>query len=249
MYITSVKTPKVRVGMRLTELLDKAIPSLVEKSVVVVTSKIVSICQGDVVKNDSSIDKRNLIHKHSEYYLDDQCNAQYGIILTINNDTLIASGGIDESNGDGYLILWPKNIHEATKNIWLHLKNKFHLSHLGVIITDSHTTPLRWGTTGIGISWCGFEALKNYIDTPDIFGRKLHVTKASILDGLAAAAVVTMGEGNEQTPLAVVSDVPFVKFVERPPTTEETSSLRITKEEDIYAPLINSPKWKKGGGL
>lgn len=248
MQITPVKTPKVRVGMKLSELLDAAIPSLTDGSVVVVTSKIVSICQGDVVKNDNSVDKRDLIQKHSEYYLEDECNAKYGIILTINNHTLIASGGIDESNGDGYLIFWPKNVHEATKRIWQHLKDTFHLTRLGVIITDSHTTPLRWGTTGIGISWCGFDALKNYIDTPDIFGRPLHVTKASILDGLAAAAVVTMGEGNEQTPVAVINDVPFVEFQDRVPLPAEIAALRIAKEEDIYAPLINSPKWKKGGG-
>lgn len=247
MIITPIKTKPVVVGDTMESLLDTYIPTLRERSVVVITSKIISICQGDVIKQTKDVNKRDLIRKQSEYYLDDAANDAYGIVLTINNDTLIASSGIDESNGDGYLILWPKEPQDSAQKIWQYLRDKFHLKNLGIIISDSHTTPLRWGTSGIGIAWAGFDPLKNYIDTPDIFGRKLHVTKSSILDGLAASAVVTMGEGNEQTPIAVITNVPFVTFCDHPPTPEETAALGISKEEDIYAPLINSPKWKKGG--
>ncbi len=247
MIVTAYKTPKIVVGNRLLETLDACLPKLPERSVVAVTSKIVSICQGRVIKNDGTIDKHDLIHKESQLYMEEENSRQWGIVLTVKNDTLIASSGIDESNGNGYFILWPVNIEKTAADVWRHLRETHHLKHVGVIIIDSHTTPLRWGVTGIGIGFCGFEPLKNYIDQPDIFGRLLHVTKASVLDGLSAAAVLVMGEGNEQTPLSVISGVPFVRFADRPPTAKEIQALHISITEDIFSPLINSPLWKKGG--
>ncbi len=244
MIVTAHKTPKVAIGDDMLPLLSTRLPAIAEGDIVVVTSKIVSICQGRVVKNDGTVDKYELIRKEADRYLEDDRLSAYGIVLTIKDHTLIASAGIDESNGNGYFILWPKNVHQMAADIWAFLRKRYTLKNLGVIITDSHTTPLRWGTTGIGIAWCGFEPLKNYIGTPDIFGRNLHVTKASMLDGLAGAAVAVMGEGNEQTPLAVIRDVPFVTFQTHPPTGKEIAALQISLKDDIYAPLVDSPKWK-----
>jgi len=246
MTIKTYKTKKVIPGDSLEEVLDTSLPALSENSIAVITSKIIAICQGDVVKNDKSLDKNQLIRKEAELFIDEPSLSQYHVMLTVKRDMIIANAGIDESNGNGYLILWPKNVDKAALKVWYFLKQKFSLKNLGVIISESRTVPLRWGTLGVGLAWCGFAALKNYIGTPDIFGRSLKMTKLSILDGLSAAAVTVMGEGNEQTPLAVISDVPFVTFQDRPPTQEEYDSVRISLVDDIYSPLTNSPKWKKG---
>ena len=227
--------------------LDECLPKLQENSVVVVTSKIISICQGRVVKNDGTIDKRKLIRSEAQLYMEEENSTKWGIVLTVKNDTLIASSGIDESNGNGYFVLWPKDIEHTASDIWRYVKTTYHVKHVGVIIADSHTTPLRWGVTGIGIGWCGFKPLNNYIGQPDIFGRLLHVTKASMLDGLASSAVLVMGEGNEQTPLSMITNVPFVKFTDRPPTPKEIKDFHISLDEDIFSPLVNSSLWKKGG--
>ncbi len=52
MIVTAYKTPKIVVGSDLFATLDACLPKLQEGMVVVVTSKIISICQGRVVKND-----------------------------------------------------------------------------------------------------------------------------------------------------------------------------------------------------
>ncbi len=246
MQIQAYATKKIIVGDKLFHVLDIALPKLHENNIVVVTSKIVSICQGRVKKASTKEEKRTLIKREADAYLDvSELWKSHGVLLTLNESILIPSAGIDESNGNGYLILWPKNIHQTAADIWRYLKQKHHLKHLGIIITDSHTTPMRWGTTGMGLSWCGFAALKDYIGTPDIFGKKLRVTKANMLDGLASAAVLTMGEGNEQTPLAVIRDTPFIHYQDQPPTKQEIQSLRIALEEDIFAPLLTAVPWKK----
>lgn len=244
MIINPIKTQKLSYpAPQIESVLDQYLPKLPDKSIVVITSKIISICQGRVIKHTNLSKKRQLIIQEADYYIPHE--PYPGITLTIKDNVLIPSAGIDESNGNGYYILWPKNIQQTINNIRQYLVKQHNNKHIGVIVTDSHTTPLRWGTTGFALCHSGFAALNDYIGKPDIFGKKLQVTKQNVRDGLAAAAVATMGEGNEQTPLAVISDIPFVTFQKRNPTSFELQGLSITPKKDIYAPLIDINKWKK----
>jgi putative folate metabolism gamma-glutamate ligase len=247
MQVYPVRTDIVKSGDRLADILDKSLPPLTENSVVAVTSKIVSICEGRMVPNDGSVDKRTLIHEEADQYLEDpEYYDKYHISLTVKDSHLIASSGIDESNGNGYFILWPENPQASAVGIWNYIRSRYHLKNLGVIITDSHTTPLRWGVTGVGLGWCGFKALKPYIGKPDLFGRSFKFVNGSVIDGLAAAAVLVMGEGSEQTPLAVISDLTFVEFSDTPPADTDVKKMKIALEDDIYAPLLSNAGWKKG---
>lgn len=249
MLVNAYKTHKIQPHEDLFKILDKYLSKLDEKSIVVITSKIVSLTEGHVVKNDGRTEKHDLAKKESQYYLGDEYPAPYGHLITIKNDILIPSAGIDESNSNGYFVLYPEDLQETANSIWRYLRKKHQLKELGIIISDSHTTPLRWGVTGIGLSWCGFKSMNNLVGSDDLFGRKLISTQASVLDGITAAAVVVMGEGAEQTPLAVVSNVTFVSFQDREPTQKELDAIKITKEKDIYGPLLTSVKWEKGGDL
>lgn len=245
MKVTSIKTEKIIPGKTdIFSILDKHVKSFSEKSILAVTSKIVSICEGRVISTDE-IDRDTVIQQEAEYYLPREMS-KYNSTLTIKRNLLVPAAGVDESNGDGYFILWPKDPQKTANEIRSYLKNRFVLQHVGVIITDSKTTPLRWGTTGVSLSQSGFAALKNYIGEPDIFGKNLKMTKANITDALAIAAVLTMGEGNEQTPLAVLEDLPFVEFQNRNPSKKELQDFAISMEDDLYSTLLTSVQWKKG---
>lgn len=245
MIVTAYKTKKVSQGDDLFSILDEGVPALQNEDIVAVTSKIVSVCEGSMIKNNGSVDKLDLIKQEADSYLDVPLSQTYGVTITIKDNKLVANAGIDESNGNGYFILWPRKPMQSAAAIWEYLRTKYKLTKLGVIITDSHIIPLQWGTRGRAISWCGIEPLKNYIDTPDIFRQQLHATKASVIDGLAAAAVAVMGEGNEQTPLALIKDVPSVKFQDHQPTKEEIGAMAIAINDDIYSPLLTAVEWKK----
>lgn len=246
MNIQPVKTAKITTGSHeIFGVLDAAIPGLTEKSVVVVTSKIVSLCEGRTVKIGEA-DKNDLILAESEWYIPTDMNP-LGVTLTITKNLLVPSAGIDESNGDGYYILWPEDPQKSAGMIRKYLADKFGLSDLGVLITDSRTTPLRWGVSGIALSYSGFSGLNDYIGKPDLFGRKMEMTMVNVADGLAAAAVVVMGETNEQTPIAVITDVDFVHFDKTKPTQQELEVWQIPMEIDLYGPLLSRGPWKKGG--
>ncbi|MEI6326858.1 MAG: coenzyme F420-0:L-glutamate ligase [Candidatus Roizmanbacteria bacterium] len=248
MKVTVFKTHKITSkDTNIFSVIDTYIPSLSEKSIVVVTSKIVSICEGRMVKKISDEQKDKLVTDEAEYYLPREFN-QYGFLISINKNILVASAGIDESNGNGYYILWPEDPQRSANQIRSHLLDRFHLKEVGVIITDSKLTPLRWGVTGVSLSHSGFESIYSYVGRPDIFGRKLKAEKSNIADGLATSAVVVMGEGEEQQPLAVIDDVPFVQFQERSPTAEELDEIKISLDEDVYASMLTRVPWRKGKG-
>lgn len=247
MKVTSYKTKKVVTGDNLYKILDKYLPKLKEKTVVAVTSKIIAICQGDVVKNDGKTDKQKLVVQEADLYIENE--SEYGIVIpTIKNSVFLANSGVDESNGNGDFILWPKDLEKATNKIWEYLRRKNNIKELGVVVTDSRLSPLTFGLTGVAISWCGFEATQDYRGKSDIFGRELKMSQKNITNGLAAAAEVVMGEGAEQTPLGVITDIPNIIFQNRPPTKEEKESLKIELKNDIFGKILNSVKWIKGGG-
>ncbi len=253
MNVIAIKTPIVRPGDDLFRVIDDALlrhprldsGSIVENSVLAVSSKIVALCEGRMVEKKNDEQKDGLIEQESAYYLPRSENP-YNVSLTITNNILAASAGIDESNANGNYILWPKDPQESANKIRGHLVEKFKLQHVGVILTDSKTTPLRWGVTGIALSYSGFKPLHNLIGHPDIFGKPLEYTQVSVIDNLACAAILEMGESNEQTPLAILTDIQQIEFVSHNPTKEEIDALKISLDEDLYGVFLKNAKWRKG---
>ncbi len=242
MIIRPISTRPINTRDKLEKILDEYVLSMPENAILVITSKVVSICEGSVVKAD----KQNLsalVQKEADLVL--EAVNPYKIALTIKDSVLIPNAGIDHSNGNGNYILWPKNAWKTAETLRLYLKKRFSLKHCGVIITDSKTTPLRWGTTGVALAVSGFAPLNDYRGKMDIFGHELQVTQANVADGLAASAVVAMGEGAEQTPIVMIEDVPFVQFLDRAITKKQRDSLKISMKDDLYGPMLNSAKWRK----
>ncbi|MBU1031591.1 coenzyme F420-0:L-glutamate ligase [Patescibacteria group bacterium] len=224
-----------------------AIKNLKENSVVAVTSKVVSIGEGRCIllKN---IEKDELIKKEADKYLPRKMVPNEWVMYTIKNNLLVASAGIDESNANGYYILWPENPEVSAKKIWEYLRNKFNLKNLGIIITDSKITPLRRGVVGMAISYYGFKPFKDYRGTEDLFGRKFEMETTNMPDCLATAAVLTMGEGSEQTPLAVITDIPNIEFIQKKYKPKSGDyAFEMPEKEDLFYPFLSSVKWKKGG--
>jgi F420-0:gamma-glutamyl ligase len=194
-------------------------------------------------------DKDELTIREADLYLPRKFVPGAWVMHTMKNNVFIPSAGIDESNAAGYYILWPWDVKRTAKELWSWLRKKYHVKDLGVIITDSHTIPLRRGVLGISLAHYGFEPLKDYRETPDLFGRLLKMTQTNIADGIAAAAVMLMGEGKEGTPLCIIKDVPWVRFVSKPVKSKKSfSSFEIKTKEDLYYPLLSRAPWRKGKG-
>lgn len=247
MLVTPYQTKKIVAGDDLFAILKESLPSVLpEKSVVAVSSKIIALCEGRIA-DPAKVTRDELAIEEAEYYLPRETNP-FDVMVTIKNNVMIASSGIDQSNADGQYVLWPKDVQESANMIRAYIAKSKGLREIGVIITDSKLSPLRWGVTGVALAHSGFQAIRSYVGKPDVFGRPLKVETVNDADSLAAASVNVMGEGDEQTPLAVISDIPYVTFVDKDPIGKESLPTMIDMHHEVFTPLLTSVSWKRGKG-
>lgn len=216
--------------------------SLKNGDIFCVSSKIVSIDEGRCVPIEGN-DKEELIKAEADWYMKAPRSSKWRSRYTINQGVMVGSAGIDESNGSGHYILYPKDPFKSAKRIRSWLMKTYGLTELGVIVTDSMSMPLRRGAIGFALSWDGIDPLRDYRGTPDIFGRKIKIELANLVDALAAAAVFEMGEGAERTPIAVIRGARNVALKNR--SSRKEAQLIVEPENDVFAPLFWSKKWKR----
>ncbi|MEN9558605.1 MAG: hypothetical protein RL141_974 [Candidatus Parcubacteria bacterium] len=228
MIVTPIKTRVFNEREDLFTFITQQIKKLPEKSVLVVTSKIVALAEGRTAVRKNEREKIRLIKQESTLAI----RTKY-VWLTIKDGMVMPSAGIDESNANGKLILLPKDSFTSARDLRRRLRAHYRVKHLAVLITDSRTMPLRVGVTGVTLGYAGLRGLRDYRGTPDIFGRRFQFSKTSVVDGLAAAAGFVMGEGAEQQPLALITNAP-VAFR----NTVRRTELIINPADDLYRPLF-----------
>ncbi len=237
MKIEAIKTEIITPSsISLEAFLDKYITELHEEVIVVFSSKVISLIEGRVSRE---LEKREeLVRKEADFISREETKNAHHII--IKEHAFIFGAGIDLSNAAGTLVLLPENAMQTAREIQQYLANKFKLKQFGVIISDSRSLPLRRGTVGVALGFSGFSPLLDYRGTPDIFGRNFEVEVSNIVDSIAIAANLAMGEGTEQTPIAVVSAVPSVKWDDSFPTEEQLNELFLDLEEDLFYPFYKN---------
>ncbi len=187
----------------LLEVLDTSLSDVGEGDVVIITSKVVAIHEGRFVPIEGT-DKEALVKREAEYVYQSERQKKP---LTITNDALISGAGIDESNGEGYYILLPKDSYISARAIRTHLIKPHGLTRLGVVITDSHSLPFRYGAMSVSIGCWGFLPIESHIGRTDIFGRVMKYSKTNIPDAIAAAATLVSGECDEVQPIQIARGV------------------------------------------
>ena len=229
MNTKAIKTRVFKEGEELIPFIARFIKKIPEKSVLVVTSKIVSLSEKRTAIIENSQTKEKLIRKESEFALP----TKY-VWLTIKDGVVMPSAGIDESNAAGKLILLPRDSFKTARLLRRKLWQIYKIRKFGVLITDSRTMPLRAGVTGVALGYAGFKGIRDYRGQADIFGRKFKFSRTDVADSLAAAAVLVMGEGRERQPLAIIENPP-VEFTDKIHRRE----LKIDIRDDMYRPLFS----------
>ena len=239
MKVTAIKTKKVYPKDDLLSLLLASLPPLREKQILAISGKILSLCYGYFIKKEiEPLSKESLVQREADCYW--KLPNREMTALTLKGGCFLPFAGIDESNGAGTYVLFPKNLFSHTASIWSALRRHYELQTLGVLIIDSHLTPLRRGTTGICLSWCGCSPLHSYRGEKDCFSRAYTMTHLNLIDAYATAAVAEMGEGNEQTPIALIEEATKAQFIDRPPNEEERESIAMHWKEDLFYPLFHA---------
>ncbi|MDR2603233.1 MAG: coenzyme F420-0:L-glutamate ligase [Puniceicoccales bacterium] len=201
---------------------------LEESDMLCIATKCLAIHQGRCVKI-GTIDKKQLIRREADWVWEGNYS------LTVKDGIVIPFSGVDESNGNGYYVLWPQNVTKLLAEIHKYLCEKFTIKYLGLMSIDSKIEPFRRGTVGVAQDIFGFNPIKDYKGKEDIFGRRLEMTSVNIADSLASAACYLMGEGNECCPLLIIRGAENVEFGNK----FSMANTQLVKEDDMFGNILN----------
>ena len=188
--------PEFRPGDDLSAAVAAAAPWLRDSDVVVVTSKVVSKCEGRLVIAPEDPGERDQLRRK---LVDDETVrvlARKGrTLITENRLGLVqAAAGVDGSNiGRAELALLPVDPDASAAALRAGLRERLGVN-IAVVITDTMGRAWRNGQTDAAVGAAGLAVLHNYSGAIDPYGNELVVTEIAVADEVAAAADLVKGK-------------------------------------------------------
>ncbi|MBX7446580.1 coenzyme F420-0:L-glutamate ligase [Mycolicibacterium sp. 3033] len=197
--------PEFRPGDDLAAALAQAAPWLRDDDVVVVTSKVLSKCEGRMVDAPTDPELRDTLRRRLIDAESVRVLARKGRTLITENvlGLVQAAAGVDGSNVDSAeLALLPVDPDGTARRLVQELRERLGV-RVGVVITDTMGRAWRTGQTDVAIGAAGLTVLHGYAGEHDRHGNELIVTEIAVADEIAAAADLVKGKLTA-VPVAVV---------------------------------------------
>jgi coenzyme F420-0:L-glutamate ligase / coenzyme F420-1:gamma-L-glutamate ligase len=136
------------------------------------------------------------------------------------------NAGIDQSNvGDTRILLLPEDPSTSAKGLRANLGKD-----CAVIITDTCGRPFRSGVAGVAVGWAGIAALRDWRGERDLHGKALEITLEAVVDEIAAAANLLMGEAGDGTPAVVFRGLRYPR--------SGIDSVFMAEDKDVIRPRL-----------
>ena len=162
----------------------------------VVTSKVLSKCEGRIVPAPEDPEQRDTLRRK---LIDEEAVrvlARKGRTLITENDLGIvqAAAGVDGSNvGSTELALLPVDPDGSAAALRAGLRERLGVT-VGVVVTDTMGRAWRNGQIDAAIGAAGLTVLHGYAGAHDVHGNELVVTEVAVADEIAAAADLVKGK-------------------------------------------------------
>jgi coenzyme F420-0:L-glutamate ligase/coenzyme F420-1:gamma-L-glutamate ligase len=192
--------PEIAPGDDLAALIAGAVaesgPELRDGDILVVTSKIVSKAEGQIVRSS----REDAIAAETVRVV---ARRDPTTIVETRHGFVMAAAGVDESNtSPGTVVLLPADPDGSARRLRAALRDRLGL-RLGVIVTDTMGRAWRAGQTDTAIGAAGVLPVRDHRGEADAFGNTLEVTVAAVADEIAAAGDLVKGKAL-QIPVALV---------------------------------------------
>jgi len=152
------------------------------------------------------------------------------LIVEDKRGLICINAGVDKSNvpRDSYSLL-PENPDESARKIKERIA-ELTGKNVSVVIGDTFSRPFRRGQVEFAIGIAGIKPFKDYRGQRDLYNNLLRVKNVAIVDEIACAAELVMGQAKEAIPVAII------KNLERAETSEKSSikELAISRQEDLF---------------
>jgi coenzyme F420-0:L-glutamate ligase/coenzyme F420-1:gamma-L-glutamate ligase len=194
--------PEVVAGDSLTALIVTHAPELRDGDVLVVTSKVVSKAEGQIV----DVDRELAIDAETVRVVARRGDTR---IVATRHGFVMAAAGVDASNvTKGDVVVLPVDSDASARRIRDGIRSLAGIN-VGVVISDTFGRPWRVGVTDAAVGFAGLEAFEDLRGTVDPYGNELRVTLTCTVDELAAAADLVKGKANG-VPVAIVRGLAVV---------------------------------------
>lgn len=154
------------------------------------------------------------------------------LLVEDNRDLVAINAAIDKSNvaGKGDFALLPEDPDASAKKCRLEIR-KLTGKDVAIVICDTYSRPFRRGQVNFAIGTSGIRPFRDYRGKEDLFGYVLKVKNVAIVDEIAAAAELLMGQAKEATPVVVFKGLNLVVEFSEESSIKE---LYISREEDLF---------------
>jgi coenzyme F420-0:L-glutamate ligase/coenzyme F420-1:gamma-L-glutamate ligase len=184
---------EVRPGVDLSRLLAHAAKELAAGDVLVVTQKVVSKAEAQLVPIDprDPASKTRIVEGESVRILRRRGDL---VISETRHGFVCANAGVDLSNvEEGWAALLPDDPDRSARRLRDGLRARMGVE-VAVVISDTFGRAWRRGLTDVAIGCAGIRAVVDLRGTEDALGRELVATEVCVVDELAAAAELVMGK-------------------------------------------------------
>lgn len=212
-------------GALLVEACAKQGTPLVDGDVLVVTQKVVSKAEDQVIDLRTIMPSALAVDFASRWEKDARAvevvlqeavrivRMESGVMITETRHGFVcANSGVDASNvGTGsvdYVVLLPKDSDASARRIRNRVR-ELAKCEIAVIVSDTFGRAWREGAGDVAIGLAGIEALWDYRGEIDNDGRELHSTVIAVADEIAAATELVTNKLT-RVPAAIVRGYPYL---------------------------------------
>jgi coenzyme F420-0:L-glutamate ligase / coenzyme F420-1:gamma-L-glutamate ligase len=220
--------PGADLGLLIYEALQAQQLTLQQGDVLVVTQKIISKAEGQLVKLETiepsafariAAETSRKDAPYVEVVLRESrriVRMDHGVLLTETHHGFVcANAGIDESNvsgNEGEIMLLPadsdRSAHEVRARLQ-ELSGEGPAFEIAIIVSDTWGRPWRNGQVNMAIGVAGIEPLADYRGQYDPYGYELHASVIAVADELASAAELVMGK-IDRVPVALIRGYNYI---------------------------------------
>ncbi len=214
-------------------VIDEYMPPVENGDIILFTSKVVSIHQGRCYKKRET-DKIDLAMAEADAYTY-TVSPQKKRLVAVKHHAISLYAGIDPYHD--YFITLPHEPNKEAERLGRYIKKKFQIEKLGVIITDSHSMPLRRGVLCYAVGFAGISPLL------DRGQRNYTKWTSNVVDVLAGYGGIYLGESaqsSQLTPIVIMRGVENVDYTD----TDLSDVFFVDGENDLYSPLLKDFKKK-----
>ena len=228
-YMAIPNIPIINIGDDIAQIIvnncKESNIQICDGDIIVIAQKIVSISENAIVNLNHVIPSEKAIEiakltgrtpEECQVFIDESTEileiSGRHVVTRHKNGYVCTSAGVDKSNvsnkKDRLVTLLPKNPDESANKIRLEIKEMLGVD-IAVIINDTMGKPYRRGAISESIGIAGIEALEEK-ESQDLFGNP-SMSQVALVDEIAAASAILMGESNEQNPIVLVKGIQYTK--------------------------------------